>query len=308
MREEFLAAVFRDLKENEGPCFSPGFKGKYTNNARGLRRLASRGEWLYCVSSVPTNVPKIRSRLQDVKRAFVLPLDDIGTKSRAPIVAPSYILETSEGNYQYGYLLAPFDVSSDRGANYYDGCLLGMAEAGYNDAGCRSASRMIKMPGAIHAKTGFEARLIEWHPERIWPLKKLMREFGVTAQRVSRRRAAEGKVDDLRAVTDPLYDWLVDRGINGYNETFVYITCPWEHEHTSGGGSPSSTAYSPLDYGLEGRQFRCLHGHCVNRNIADLIQWAATEGFDASLLVDPIDELHTRLMHIIRRANGLHIR
>jgi len=300
-RSEFLSAVFDGREFDEHAVFSPNFKGKYVDNERGLRLLDSHDDgWLYCVSSVRWHGGRVHSRLRDLRRAYVLPLDDIGTKSRAPSVEPSYILETSEGNYQYGYLLEPYDVSNDRGANYYDGCLRAMAEAGYNDQGCIGAHRMIKMPGAINHKNKFVTRVTKWSPELRYSLKKLMKQFGVKAQRVSRKSAAEGHVSDLRNVKDPLYDWLVERGVKGHNDTFVYITCPWEFEHSSR-GVVSGTGYSPLDYGVEGRQFKCMHGHCAQRGMAELLQWAATQGFDVSGL-DDLEVLHNRLLRSAMRG------
>lgn len=297
-RAEFLQGVFVGLEAGEHPCFTPGFKGKYVDNGPGLRALRREDGWLYCVSSVAWTRGRVRSRYQDIRRAFVLPLDDIGTKSKAPDVEPSYVLETSAGNYQYGYLLEPFDVSRDRGANYYDGCLVGMADAGFNDAGCRGAYRMIKMPGAVNHKNGFVTRVVKWTPELRYDLKKLMRLFNVKAQRVSRVSLSEGSVSSLANVRDALYDWLVDRGITGHNDTFVYVPCPWEFEHSTRGGSPSATGYSPLDYGLEGRQFKCMHGHCSKRGIADFIQWASARGFDASQL-DDLETLHNRIIRSV---------
>jgi hypothetical protein len=36
----------------------------------------------------------------------VMVLDDIGTKSKVPPLAPTWIMETSPGNYQWGYVLS----------------------------------------------------------------------------------------------------------------------------------------------------------------------------------------------------------
>ena len=48
--------------------------------------------WLYCISTV-IRQERPRRRLKDLCHAFVLPLDDIGTKATEPSIEPSYILE-----------------------------------------------------------------------------------------------------------------------------------------------------------------------------------------------------------------------
>ena len=37
---------------------------------------------------------------------LVMMLDDIGTKSKTPPLAPTWIMETSEGSYQWGYVFS----------------------------------------------------------------------------------------------------------------------------------------------------------------------------------------------------------
>lgn len=60
-----------------------------------------------------TGEPMLRNTRDAFKFMPVVVLDDIGTKvpeSNIPL-EPSYIIESSEGNYQYGYLLAePIEV------------------------------------------------------------------------------------------------------------------------------------------------------------------------------------------------------
>jgi len=294
MQIEFLRSIFGDPPDGEVCTFGPSFARRYTLDERGLRMLQDPAEapWLYCVSTVQAQEP-LKARREDVRHAYVLPLDDIGTKAVGPKVDPSYVLETSEGNYQWGYLLEPFDVQ--RGYDYYDGCLVAMAEAGHNDPGVRAPNRMIKMPGARHDTKPFTSRLVSWHPERRWDLKALMKEFGVRPKRVKAAVAAEGEVKDLRDVRDPLYDFLT---VRGHNDRFVFVDCPWSHLHTTRSGV-SSTAYSPLDYSMKGRQFVCQHGHCQNRSVADLINWAVSQGFDASQ-IDGLVAAHNRIVRRVK--------
>ena len=67
---------------------------------------------------------------------------------------------------------------------------------------------------------------------------------------------------------------------------FIGMTeCPWTTEHT--GGDPSGAAYAPA-YTVVGDDgeliprpiFKCHHGHCADRKIVDLIDFACSRGYE----------------------------
>lgn len=252
-------------------------------DAAGRRSFGGGKPWCFCVSTVHAPPPgeKLRRRRRDLSRAWVLVLDDIGTKAAEPPVAPSYALETSAGNYQWGYLLDPLPVNEgSAGPALFDGCLKALADAGFNDPGCRGAARMVKLPGAVH-RTGFEARVTYWD-DCAWTLEGLMAEMGVKPARVGRQGAVKpGQYSVLDEVPDPLLAWLRDQGrlLGGYTADWVHIECPWRDTHTDGAQGASSTSYSPDGYGREGRQFKCMHGHCSHRAMGDFLQWAHSMGY-----------------------------
>jgi len=230
----------------------------------------------FCVSTVERQRKRqIKKRLQDVRTAMVLVIDDVGTKSAAPDLLPSYMLETSQGNYQWGYLLEPFDVSTPAGQAYYDSILYSLADAGFNDPGFRSATRLARLPGSVH-RTGFIARLETWHPDRVWELEDLAARFDIPLKTPRKTFALQpGKYTVLDDVDDPVYLWLARTGrVWGHNDQWVYIACPWRDSHTDGAQGSSSTAYSPRDYGSEGVGFKCLHGHCAHRDVSDFMSYA----------------------------------
>lgn len=284
-RKEFIDALFPDLPDDETYCVFPEYGRKRGNSSSGLRMLEEvEGSWMFCVSSVKHQGNGFtRSTLEHLRHAYVLVCDDIGTKSSELPVEPSYKLETSAGNFQWGYRIEPFNVSTAKGAGYFDGCLLALAQAGYNDPGCRGAQRVVRMPTSIHKDGVFKARIADWHPERVWSLKNLMREIGVKPQRVTTTRAQRGSVETLGAVDDAMLTWLESEGMlkGGHNDSFVFIHCPWVRHHTTR-TAQTATGYSPLNYGHMGRQFKCQHGHCSHRSFNDLLQWAIANGFDAS--------------------------
>lgn len=262
-----------------------GGKKRIPASERTVAKLPVGKDVLYfCVSTVqnPADASApLRRRAEDVREAFVLVLDDIGTKSAVPAVAPSYILQTSikdgQPNYQYGYLLQPYDVATPAGHAYYDACLVAAAKAGINDEGMRSATRVARLPGALH-KTGFVAVVTEWSPERVWDLEELAEELGLAPEQyLGEVRRLEAGVSALDEVEDPVADWLAEEGmLSGVaSEDFFEITCPWKGTHSDG---REVAYYSPLDYGKLGRQFKCHHGHCGDKTTGLFLQWVRDAG------------------------------
>ena len=221
----------------------------------------------------------MQRRKDDIRQAFVLPCDDVGTKASEPPIDPSYILETSKDNYQYGYLIDPYDVSDGAGAAYYDSCLVGLARAGYNDFGCRSATRVIKLPGATHV-SGFTSRLTFWEPDRCWSLPELMDRMEVDPARDIWRATAKrkvGKHQQLDDVYDPVYDWLFDQGLTrNVREEWVHVICPWAHLHSP--DADELAGYSPLDFIKAGRGFNCFHSHGGDHGIQQFMAWVLEQG------------------------------
>lgn len=255
--------------------------GKRVEYMRQTHRFGSlpRGVSTYfCVSTVTAQRRRqVKKRLADVRTAMVLVLDDIGTKAREPAVEPSYSLQTSAGNFQWGYLLEPFDVSTAEGAKYYDSVLLSMARAGFNDEGFRSASRLARLPGAAHS-SGFVAELAYLRANRSWDLEDLFAAFDVPlVEGKAGGRGEPGRFTSLpeAAREDAVLAYLLDGGwpVYGHNTEWVFVECPWRASHTDGAQGSSSTAYSPRDYGRMGVGFKCLHGHCAGRDVVDFMNF-----------------------------------
>jgi hypothetical protein len=238
--------------------------------SQGLRR---RGSTYFCVSTVAYQNP-LRRRRVDARCAYVVVLDDIGTKvdgSCIP-VQPSYKLETSPGNFQWGYLIDP---CTD--LDLYEGVLRALAERGHTDAACIARNHVYRLPGSINVKRGepFAAVLREWHPERTWDVKELARAFGVKPQ-VRRAKAREPLPPEqmgefgsaFKAVlrTFAVEGWLLSMG-----EEKIQVLCPWIKEH---GDRPETgtVLFRPSpDNGWRGG-FTCRHGHCAGRGLNEVKQ------------------------------------
>ena len=86
-------------------------------------------------------------------------LDDICTKVDPALIKlrPTYKLETSPGNQQWGFLLT-YPSDPVKAAALIEG----IAAAGLTDPGAKRADRIMRVPGSVNIKHGepFEARLL----------------------------------------------------------------------------------------------------------------------------------------------------
>jgi hypothetical protein len=212
---------------------------------------------------------KVSASAANCEYVLVMMLDDIGTKSKEPPLAPTWIMETSEGSYQWGYAFKEQPTKGD-----FTAAIKAIAKAGYTDPGATNAVRNFRLPGSINLKPGrgnFASVLVEFHPEREYNLEDICVALAVTpdpadtATNVAIRLADTGK--------DSVMTWLNEQGMilsaaNG--EGWMGVVCPNNAEHTDGN---IEGRYKPLD-----RSYCCLHGHCVDFSSQMFLDWVADNG------------------------------
>ena len=109
---------------------------------------------------------------------LVLVLDDIGTKSKTPPLPPTWVMETSPGNFQWGYAFTEVQPTKAD----FSAAITSIADAGYTDAGAINPVRNFRLPGSVNLKPGregFVSRLVEFHPERQFTLPQICDALGV---------------------------------------------------------------------------------------------------------------------------------
>jgi hypothetical protein len=212
---------------------------------------------------------KVSASSANCEYVLVMMLDDIGTKSKEPPLAPTWIMETSEGSFQWGYAFKDQPTKGD-----YTAAIKAIAKAGYTDPGATNAVRNFRLPGSVNLKPGrdnFVSKLIHFKPELEYTLEEICTALDVipdpadTATNVAIRLADTGK--------DSVVTWLNEQGMilspaNG--EGWMGIVCPNNEQHTDGN---IEGRYKPLD-----RSFCCLHGHCVDFSSQMFLDWVATNG------------------------------
>lgn len=292
---EFLQAVFGNMEEGETPavCAFPGpvedrqFWTVHTPENPTVKQYLSKtaSNNYFCVSSVADG-PQLRRRHADIKRTFVIPLDDIGTGLGAKVtpaevpVSPTYIIETSPNNFQYGYVL---DVPE---SDIVTTKVLMKLMAGItgSDDGGSMAAKLIRLPRGYNAKKKYgvlppPTKLTLWNPERKFSVDELISAFEIDIDVFNRMYEEDATAITTRQLgpgyQDDTLKWLLSRdmlhGDAPDPSGFFTISCPWHETHTDGS---VGAGYSPLGYGGQysnTRQFNCLHSHCQERTARDLI-------------------------------------
>lgn len=214
---------------------------------------------------------KVSASAANCERVAFLVLDDVGTKSKVPPLEPTWKIETSPNNFQWGYTFA-LDDQPTKGE--FSAAIKAIAEAGFTDGGAINPVRNFRIPGSVNLKPdkgNFEAVLAEFHPEREFSLPQICAALGVTpgeADTATRPRIAledDGQDDVLR--------WLKDKGLlteQKNPEGWFGVVCPNSAEHSD--GNPSGR------YQSVNRAFCCFHEHCGDWDSRRFLEWVEAEG------------------------------
>lgn len=291
---EFLAAIFSELGDTERPIVLgiPGAIDKSTKWGTGTawHGAVETGDralnWFFTLSTYKPEGSKYRRTKAQFHRAYGVYLDDVGTKAaareRLDACPPSYMVETSPGNFHAGYL---FDEPCSDLARI-EGLQEALVRAGLCDPGAKGpAARVGRMPCAINGKyrPPHPCKLVEWHPERRYTIEQIFAKLELeplepAGKRHSPKslaraidRSAESDVYRPRAAENAVLRALRQRGLykrplgSGRHD----ITCPWVGEHT--GAVDQGTAYfEPEDrYPIGG--FKCQHSHGDTKHMGALL-------------------------------------
>lgn len=199
---------------------------------------------------------------------LVLVLDDVGTKAAIPPIAPTWIMETSPGSFQWGFAFSEQPTKAD-----FTAAIKAIADAGYTDPGAINAVRNFRIPGSVNLKPGrelFVSRLVEFHPSRDYTLQHICDTLGVVPAESHDAfkpiRLSDDGADDVLA-------WLSDQGMvlsHPNAQGWAGIICPNNAQHTDGNPEGRYLAAS--------RAFCCLHSHCIDFDSRSFLDWVADNG------------------------------
>ena len=320
--DEFLQAIFKDVPENQHSLVA-GFLGHPATVPSGnwFARPYLPGETLFdpeknnyfsIATFYPDSEGKYRRRKKNFKAQHVAVLDDICTKAAGLerlTLRPSYLLETSPGNYQAGYIFKEPIVKG----SIADRLMKSIIAAGLCDRGADGPlARLARLPVGVNGKhePPFKCRLVEWNPEFRYTVQELVDGLQLDFSLIEEKHVVtdpQGNRGSREELDDEIYipRGLENRVVTKLKEKNLYlrslgngaheIVCPFQETHTDalGGGA---AYFEPSElYPVGG--FSCLHGHCRDRHMRDLREYLGISKAEAKnrstirLLEGHLDEI-----------------
>ena len=214
---------------------------------------------------------KISASKVHVTYCSFMVFDDVGTDKtpNMPKCKPTWVIETSEGCFQWGFVFSEQPTKHD-----FSAAVEAFAAAGYTDPGAINPVRNVRLPGSVNRKPGrdnWAAVLTEFNEGVEYTLPELLAIHDVTpAESSSAEHKAIRLTDDGN---DDVFSWLSEQGLvlSPPNASgFAGVICPNAENHTD--GNPEGR-YMPLT-----RSYCCLHGHCTEWNSERFLDWVAANG------------------------------
>ena len=295
--ENFIAYAFCKCAPNEAPWVS-GFEGDpysvkpFLWGGRPILKgmpsfICPTHNNYVCVSTFKPSPDGTWHRSKNNLSAMhVVMVDDIGTKIlwNKVILIPSVIVETSPGNYQAWYFLDP-PVSD---AIKADMLIKGMIENGlttnFKDPGMRGVTRYGRLPEGVNAKAKyveklgrpFQQRVTHWSPTVKYSAEEIAYAYNVDLNKIAAKKQKQlaNKLSPQKLQrSEAELQCLSDAGLYieamGSLQGAHRIVCPWLFEHTD--EEPSGTVFfEPSEENAFHGGFKCHHGHCTHRTMADL--------------------------------------
>jgi hypothetical protein len=302
--EEFLKAIFGKATEEHKPMLV-----SFTGNPSKVKSSCWAGkpwDWSQCNLSGNANNyfslatfnkntdGKYHRKKSQFQALHAIMLDDFGTKvSKDRLTfAPSWIIETSENNFQVGYILAE-PITDIKQA---DQLMNAIVAAGLCDPGANGpTARLARLPVAVNGKSTpeFQCQLQLWNPENCYSTQELIDGLQIEIIEPTNKRNLQDKIinitEDCERVFCPspeenmVIAELKNRTLykSSIDSKRHDITCPWVSEHTD--SVDSGTVYFEPDENYPVGGFKCQHGHCSHRYISDLLNFLTIDNKTARM-------------------------
>jgi hypothetical protein len=257
--------------------------------------------------------------------ACAMMIDDIGDdgglgvklpKSVVKGLPPTFIIETSQGNFQYWYLFnEPF-----RDRFKFERLVDAFIETrcGGKDSGFRDATRVGRTPDSTNSKPGKNNWRVQMRKANLlarYSPQDLAEFWGLDMTPRYRRQPigingdAEGRIYNFEIILQHLnYMNLTKGGKTGLNRAghidysdynrngWMEITCPWVDEHTARADNGSSIQ-APLERNGMLGGFQCHHASCKEtRDLKALLKFVKEQMSDewADAVAKQLDEANRR--------------
>lgn len=285
--DDFMAAIFGNSFSAAYPlvCKKPGNPDKSGWPPRQWPCDTSDPDqnW-YTLPSLyrPEETGRYRAKKELAVSVHAVMVDDVGTKVSAEKFSncpPSWQIETSPGNSQYGYILA----NAINDLTVADKMKETLIEAGLCDSGATGGTaRWMRLPVAINGrpKYGFPSprcRLVQWRPELKYTLEGLYSGLGLQQDGATTSGLSTHNLPTVVSTPSVLSD-DAESVLNALRAKGLYkkplalgkhdITCPWVQGHTDSIDNGAAYFEPSPKYPTGG--FKCHHSHGGLFHIGDL--------------------------------------
>ena len=302
LNTEFLEPMFADMPDDASAavCGFPGDPNAPPEFAwcarpwrHGMRLpysiTSDTNNYIAISSFRPDAEGKVRRRKDQFARLHAVMIDDIGTKVvaariRLPLSAQ---IETSPTNFQGFYFIEPSGGSDTRSTA--ERLIEELVAAGLTtngkDPGMKGVTRYGRLPVGVNGKAKvierhggpFPVRCASFEPTRRYAVEQIAEAYGLDMRLPPPRQVrpltdsetaqrADGFADLMQVITAAgLY--LASRG-NMHD-----VVCPWVGGH-SDRAETGTVIIEPSELNRYVGGFKCWHGTCERRTIADVYRWA----------------------------------
>ena len=274
--DEFIFAHVTDFFSSPSGGSTEWLGNHYVNYE--MRAYSNQYFTISLFNETPDEVARRRKEL--FKSTHCIVLDDVGEKIDLSdlldkIPAPSYILETSPGSQQWGYILTEPCFDRSVVENLLHGLISKLCPDGI-DSGMAGVTRYVRLPEGYNNKPSkmklnngkpFKCNMLLWQPEVKVDIDLFAEAFEIDLSKDYKFDKSYGEVDEIYGANHPAWKILQMKEYIG--EGKYDISCPWADEHTDP-SDDRATVFISVDGSIG---FKCHHGHCEKRGASDLLQY-----------------------------------
>ncbi len=280
---EFIWAHVTDFFHDPGCAFTDVSRAAWLGNHYINYELKQYANQYFTISLFNTAYnEQARRRKELFKATYCIVIDDVGEKISPSLLfskpAPSWILETSPGSQQWGYILDVPCTDRLKVEALLQGLVADICPDGI-DSGMLGVTRYVRLPEGWNTKEKkvalnngelFKCRMILWQPETKINLALFAQAFKIDLIIQRNQCPVANDFPLLNHAKHPI--WYVITAKEQLDQHKYMISCPWRHTHTS--QEDTGTILIIHNDGKLG--FKCHHGHCAQRTSQDLIKWLKT--------------------------------
>lgn len=290
--QEFLSTIFgpefiwshvTDFFHDPGVGFSEESKKAWLGNHYVNIKLRAFANQYFTISLFHETEEQLARRRKELfKSTHCIVVDDVGEKIPLDLMldkpAPSWILETSPGSQQWGYILTEPCKERSLVENLLTGLVHKICPDGV-DSGMLGVTRYVRLPEGYNTKKSkvalnngkiFKCRMILWQPEVKVSIADLADSFEIDLTKAYKYNQSGDYefLEDHYAAKHPA--WQIIDIKNILDEGHYDVSCPWSADHTD----PSDDRATVFILADGYMTFKCHHGHCVNKTGKDLLEYS----------------------------------